>query len=59
MTDSAPSAFADARVAAIRLGRAGVPADLAPLVVFLIGPESRFISGAEIPVDVVWPPTEA
>lgn len=51
MTASAAPAFRAASLAEIPLGRLGTPADVAPLVVFLISDESAFISGAEIPVD--------
>jgi len=33
------------------VGRLGTPADIAPLVVYLISDESTYISGAEISVD--------
>ena len=51
MTAAAPSAFRESNLLQIPLGRTGTPADVAPLVVFLISDESSFISGAEIPVD--------
>jgi 3alpha(or 20beta)-hydroxysteroid dehydrogenase len=51
MTATAPPAFRRSNLMQIPLGRTGTPADIAPLVVFLISDESSFISGAEIPVD--------
>jgi 3alpha(or 20beta)-hydroxysteroid dehydrogenase len=51
MTASAPPAFLDAQIAETPLGRGGLPADVAPLVVYLVSDESAFVSGAEIPVD--------
>ncbi len=51
MTASAPSAFRQANLSEIPLGRTGTVDDVAPLVVFLLSDESSFITGAEIPVD--------
>lgn len=51
MTAATPPAFRESNLLQIPLGRTGTPADVAPLVVFLISDESSFISGAEIPVD--------
>ncbi|WP_198653472.1 SDR family NAD(P)-dependent oxidoreductase [Actinocorallia populi] len=51
MTGSAPEAFRTASIAETPLGRTGTPAEIAALVVFLISPESSYITGAEIPVD--------
>jgi 3alpha(or 20beta)-hydroxysteroid dehydrogenase len=51
MTASAPTAFLGVQLAETPLGRAGLPEDVAPLVVFLVSDESGYISGAEIPVD--------
>ncbi|MEV0688117.1 SDR family oxidoreductase [Nocardia sp. NPDC050378] len=41
----------DATLANVPLGRLGTVDDVSPLVVFLVSPESSWISGAEIPVD--------
>ena len=51
MTASAPAAFRDENVAQTPLGRTGTPAEVAPLVVYLVSDESSFVSGAEIVVD--------
>jgi 3alpha(or 20beta)-hydroxysteroid dehydrogenase len=51
MTDATPETFRRSNLANTPLERAGVPGDIAPLVVFLMSEESAFISGAEIPVD--------
>jgi 3alpha(or 20beta)-hydroxysteroid dehydrogenase len=51
MTDAAPPAFRDANITNTPLARAGQVSDVVPLVMFLLSPESSFISGAEIPVD--------
>jgi 3alpha(or 20beta)-hydroxysteroid dehydrogenase len=51
MTASAPAVFLEAQLEETPLGRAGVPEDVAPLVVFLMSEESSYLSGAEIPVD--------
>jgi NAD(P)-dependent dehydrogenase (short-subunit alcohol dehydrogenase family) len=51
MTSSAAPAFRDANVAETPLGRTGTVDEVAPLVAFLLGDDSTFISGAEIPVD--------
>jgi 3alpha(or 20beta)-hydroxysteroid dehydrogenase len=48
---SASPAFGAAAVAETPLGRAGTPADVAPLVVYLLSEESSFVTGAEIAVD--------
>jgi 3alpha(or 20beta)-hydroxysteroid dehydrogenase len=51
MVRTAPPAFVEASLKEIPLGRKGTPADVAPLVVYLISDESTYISGAEISVD--------
>ncbi|SHH28811.1 3alpha(or 20beta)-hydroxysteroid dehydrogenase [Jatrophihabitans endophyticus] len=48
---SASPAFADAAVAEVPLGRMGVPADIAPTVVFLVSDDSAYYNGAEIVID--------
>lgn len=51
MTASAPEAFRAVNLALAPLGRPGLPADVASLMVFLMSDESSFISGADIPID--------
>ena len=51
MTNSASPAFREASVAETPLGRVGTVDEIAPLIVFLMGDGSSFISGADIPVD--------
>jgi 3alpha(or 20beta)-hydroxysteroid dehydrogenase len=51
MTASAPPAFLVANEAITPLRRGGQPQEVADLMVFLISDESRFISGADIPID--------
>jgi NAD(P)-dependent dehydrogenase (short-subunit alcohol dehydrogenase family) len=51
MTASAAATFRAANVAETPLGRTGTVDEIAPLVAFLIGDDSTFITGAEIPVD--------
>lgn len=51
MTASASPAFREANIRATPLSRVGTVDDVAPLVAFLLGEDSRFISGAEIAVD--------
>jgi 3alpha(or 20beta)-hydroxysteroid dehydrogenase len=50
MANASP-AFAAAALREIPLGRIGVPADIAPLVVYLLSDESTYVNGAEIAVD--------
>lgn len=51
MTASAPAPFLAANEALTPLGRGGRPEEVAELMVFLMSDESRFITGAEIPID--------
>jgi 3alpha(or 20beta)-hydroxysteroid dehydrogenase len=51
MTANAPETFYQANLDLTPLGRGGQPEEVAELMVFLMSDESRFISGAEIPVD--------
>lgn len=51
LMDAASPAFAAAAIAETPLGRSGAPADIAPLVVYLLSEESAFITGAEIAAD--------
>jgi 3alpha(or 20beta)-hydroxysteroid dehydrogenase len=51
MTDSAPATFRDANLEITPLSRGGQPQEVADLMVFLMSDESRFISGADIPID--------
>jgi 3alpha(or 20beta)-hydroxysteroid dehydrogenase len=51
MTATAPPAFLTANETITPLGRGGNPGEVAELMVFLMSDESRFISGAEIPID--------
>ncbi len=48
---SASPAFFDAALAEIPLGRVGVPADIAPTIVFLVGDDSSYYNGAELVID--------
>lgn len=47
----ASTAFREVAVRETPLGRVGAPADVAPLVVYLLSAESGFVTGAEIVVD--------
>jgi 3alpha(or 20beta)-hydroxysteroid dehydrogenase len=51
MTASAPVGFLDANIAVTPLARGGQPREVADLMIFLMSEESRFISGADIPID--------
>jgi 3alpha(or 20beta)-hydroxysteroid dehydrogenase len=48
---SASPAFTDAALAEIPLGRVGVPADVAPTIVFLMSDDAAYYNGAEIVID--------
>jgi len=48
---SASPAFTDAALAEIPLGRVGVPADIAPTIVFLLSDDAAYYNGAEIVID--------
>lgn len=50
----ADSAVREARAATIPLGRIGQPEDVADVIAFLIGPDARFVTGADVPVDGGW-----
>jgi len=51
MTANAPETFYQANLDVTPLGRGGQPDEVAQLMVFLMSDESRFMSGADIPVD--------
>ncbi len=51
LMESAPPAFFDAAIAEVPLGRVGVPADIAPTIVFLVSDESSYYNGAELVID--------
>jgi 3alpha(or 20beta)-hydroxysteroid dehydrogenase len=51
MTAGAPETFYQANLDVTPLARGGQPDEVAELMVFLMSDESRFISGAEIPID--------
>lgn len=51
MTASAPETFYRANLDVTPLTRGGQPEEVAQLMVFLMSDESRFISGADIPID--------
>ena len=46
-----PAVFADAFQGSLLTGRYGDRSEVANVVAFLVGPESRFVTGALIPVD--------
>lgn len=48
---SASPAFREAALAEIPLGRVGVPADIAPTIVFLVSDDSSYYNGAELVID--------
>ena len=51
MTASAPAAFRAANIAETPLGRTGSAAEIASVVLFLLGDGASFVTGAEIAVD--------
>lgn len=51
MTASAPPAFRDINEALTPLGRAGLPAEVAATVLYLLSDESSYVNGAEISLD--------
>ncbi|MDR7255128.1 3alpha(or 20beta)-hydroxysteroid dehydrogenase [Nocardioides sp. BE266] len=51
LMESAPAAFHEAAVAEVPLHRVGVPADIAPTIVFLVSDESSYYNGAELVID--------
>ena len=51
MTVTASPAFREASIKEIPLGRLGTVDDIAPLILYLISDESRWVSGTEISVD--------
>lgn len=48
---SASPAFTEAALAEVPLGRVGVPADIAPTIVFLMSDDASYYNGAEIVID--------
>ncbi|WP_214104771.1 SDR family NAD(P)-dependent oxidoreductase [Acrocarpospora catenulata] len=50
----ADAAKKQARAASIPLGRVGEPEDVADVVAFLLGPDARYVTGADIAVDGGW-----
>lgn len=51
LLDGASPGFRSAAIAETPLGRIGTPADIAPLIVYLVSDESSYVNGAEIAVD--------
>ncbi|GAA2828453.1 SDR family oxidoreductase [Kribbella solani] len=51
MTRSMPQDQLTAFVERVPLGRIGTPADVAPVVRFLLGPESAYVTGASVVID--------
>jgi 3alpha(or 20beta)-hydroxysteroid dehydrogenase len=48
---AADPVFVNAHLALTPAGRAGTPEDIAPLVIYLLSDDSRYVNGAEIAVD--------
>ena len=51
LMESASPAFFEAALAEVPLGRVGVPADIAPTIVFLCSDDSAYYNGAELVID--------
>jgi 3alpha(or 20beta)-hydroxysteroid dehydrogenase len=51
LMESAAPAFFEAALAEVPLGRVGVPADIAPTIVFLVSDDSSYYNGAELVID--------
>lgn len=51
MTAASSPEFRAANIALTTLGRAGTPADIAPVIAFLLGDGAAYVTGVEIPVD--------
>ena len=51
MTASAPGAFREVNLAATPLGRTGLAAEVAAVIVHLLSPDASFVTGTEIAVD--------
>ena len=51
LMESASPAFFAAALAEVPLGRVGVPADIAPTIVFLVSDDSSYYNGAELVID--------
>ena len=51
MQDQTPQHFIDAHLSLIPLGRVGTPADVAPVVTFLMSDAAAWVTGVDIPVD--------
>jgi len=51
LMESASPAFFEAALAEVPLGRVGVPADIAPTIVFLVSDDSSYYNGAELVID--------